>query len=531
MILGAATLFGGLAVGGVILALTTHDAADVPIRLLVVTGIAVLVAVAVGVATILDRGRSVGRRGRRPGRRSISPATWTLIVGATTGVHALLVGFVDSHSLFIRPLDRDQEQGDVSVAELVNYSCELEAAAASAVHFAGCATPFAGDRQDCAREAIVEQRLAYLSCRQPAEVSVAMVDLDKIEPLPILPVEPVDDIVAAQLLEQEIIEKIEEAQKQIQRPPAAGQVVEITRPRVESQPERARYLSEYDSQVEKQTVARGSTEEMVERPAPRELPVEPDPKERPQEVAEKAPEETLPQERATDDPGKGEGEQKGMLAMRGAGSADRRPSEAREAGELDGTQEISPDGIEGRRGDGARRSERSELEPEGGGGGDGGATKKRPDLTPSEETMARVAGGGSVDKIDDAESGDFTALNSRKWKYASFFNRLKRRVAQSWHPDKVYLRRDPTGKVYGQKDRITVLRVSLDPSGALAKVYIQKQSGVDFLDDEAVRAFREAGPFPNPPRALVEDGLITFSFGFHFQIGGRPDSWRIFRYR
>ncbi|HWM84752.1 MAG TPA: energy transducer TonB, partial [Kofleriaceae bacterium] len=151
----------------------------------------------------------------------------------------------------------------------------------------------------------------------------------------------------------------------------------------------------------------------------------------------------------------------------------------------------------------------------------------------TEDLLERAVGGGSVDHIEDAEGGDFTALNSRKWKYATFFNRMKRQVAQNWHPDQVYIRRDPTGNIYGTRDRLTILSVSLKPNGSVAKIYVAKQSGVDFLDDEAVRAFREAQPFPNPPGGLVDarSNLITFSFGFHFGIGGDRSRWKVFRYQ
>ena len=110
---------------------------------------------------------------------------------------------------------------------------------------------------------------------------------------------------------------------------------------------------------------------------------------------------------------------------------------------------------------------------------------------------------------------------------------MKRQVAQNWHPDEVYLERDPNGNVYGTRDRLTILKVSLKPDGQVAKIYVIKQSGVDFLDDEAVRAFRQAQPFPNPPSGLVDghSNLITFRFGFHFEIGDDHSRWKIFRYQ
>jgi TonB family protein len=104
-------------------------------------------------------------------------------------------------------------------------------------------------------------------------------------------------------------------------------------------------------------------------------------------------------------------------------------------------------------------------------------------------------------------------------------------VAQNWHPDRVYLQRDPRGNVYGTRDRITVLRVELQKDGSVSRIYVQQGCGVDFLDDEAVRAFKAAQPFPNPPSGLVDGGNNRFSFGFHFQIGGSRERWRIFRYQ
>jgi TonB family protein len=115
--------------------------------------------------------------------------------------------------------------------------------------------------------------------------------------------------------------------------------------------------------------------------------------------------------------------------------------------------------------------------------------------------------------------------------FASFFNRMKRRVHQNWDPVSIWHRHDPTGQVYGYKTRITRVRVTLDAAGTLTHIVVSSASGVDLLDDEAVRAFRAAQPFPNPPGGLVDPtGKITFEFGFHLQIGGgQKATWKIFR--
>jgi hypothetical protein len=52
------------------------------------------------------------------------------------------------------------------------------------------------------------------------------------------------------------------------------------------------------------------------------------------------------------------------------------------------------------------------------------------------------------------------------------------------------------------------------------------------LDDTAVTAFKEAQPFINLPKKLVEDGhgIVTFGFGFFFEVSGAP-RLKMFRYK
>ena len=56
-------------------------------------------------------------------------------------------------------------------------------------------------------------------------------------------------------------------------------------------------------------------------------------------------------------------------------------------------------------------------------------------------------------------------------------------------------------RIYGKRNRYTELRVQLKPDGKLGSVAVYQPSGLDFLDDEAIEAFKEAAPFPNPPES------------------------------
>lgn len=149
-------------------------------------------------------------------------------------------------------------------------------------------------------------------------------------------------------------------------------------------------------------------------------------------------------------------------------------------------------------------------------------------LMPSAATFDRLAGGPAPDHLDGVDEGDGTYLNTREWKYATFFNRVKQAVAQAWDPNSVLSVRDPNGQMYAYKDRITVLDVTLDERGSLKGAMVQKSCGVDFLDDTAIDAFKHAQPFVNPPKGLADgSGEIRFTFGFYLDTGG--GGLRLFR--
>jgi len=478
--------------------------------------------------------RSASSRRRSSRQKAVVLAlTAVSVVGHAAVITAVSVRTPDVSELLAKKLVDKNCAGPECDPEWV-VSCESDAALTTSARLGVCASPFrtGGGAGVCARDALKQLEVDLVRCRSgPEEVAVQLVDLDKldIKPKPLMPdVEPVDDIVAAELIEKAAAEKLEEAQKDLARADPTAQIVEITRPKTEKVPENARYLSEFDSSVEKQTVARGSTEKMVERPAPRDLPA----------TARENPDKMPPrQTRAEPDRAEGPADVPSRLSMRGPGEVGNIPRvDPRTPGDREGEKVATADGMATQAGEGGRLGHMIETGTPGGTADrlpGGGPQVNPPNLRPTEDLLERAVGGGSVDHVEDAEEGEFTALNSRKWKYATFFNRLKRQVAQNWHPDIVYLRRDPTGNIYGTRDRITVLTVSLTPNGSVSKIYVEKQSGVDFLDDEAVRAFREAQPFPNPPTGLVDvrSNLITFRFGFHFAIGGDRSRWKVFRYQ
>jgi TonB family protein len=142
------------------------------------------------------------------------------------------------------------------------------------------------------------------------------------------------------------------------------------------------------------------------------------------------------------------------------------------------------------------------------------------------ETFGRP---GADDRLRDVDEGVENVLQSKRHIYASFFNRIRDRVADQWRPQRAHDAVDPQRTKYGDKQRTTVLMVRLDEKGEILKVVIERKSGAPHLDAEAVRAMKAAAPFPNPPSGLANSsGHIDFRFGFILDFQGGS---RIFRYQ
>lgn len=178
-------------------------------------------------------------------------------------------------------------------------------------------------------------------------------------------------------------------------------------------------------------------------------------------------------------------------------------------------------------------SDRLKLQPGTEGGDDASAGRVGlpgvSNLLPSPAVLDKISGAAANDHLGDVDEGEGTYLNTKEWKYASFFNRVKQSVGMHWNPGAPLRVRDPTGNIYGGRDRYTVLAVTLTDHGQVKEIFVEKSSGLDFLDLEAIKSFERAQPFPNPPPGLVQaDTSVKFSFGFFLEMSGSP-RMRLFR--
>jgi TonB family protein len=275
------------------------------------------------------------------------------------------------------------------------------------------------------------------------------------------------------------------------QPIPSGQVVELDplSPRLPPKAAEAAYLAERNSRVDRQTRARSA--------APDQAP--------PQQAADRprvqqlASLEAMPQR--TDGGG-------------AAGDGVRPQPTSRRARPLHSARPVRPEGS------GRLPSDRPIPRP-------AAAAPSQPllsmaQLLPSVGSLARASGGAAPDALPEVEDGEATLLNAREFKFASFFNRIKRAVASHWRPQSLLQLRDPAGTLYGNRPRSTTVQVVLGAQGKLLRIDVDQGSGLDFLDQAAIEAFERAAPFANPPAALCDEaGQLSFRFGFYLDFHGQ----------
>ncbi|MFN3202226.1 MAG: TonB family protein [Bradymonadia bacterium] len=309
---------------------------------------------------------------------------------------------------------------------------------------------------------------------------------------------------------------------------AKGQVVEIPPPVREEVPENTNLVSDYDSKVEKQMIANTNkppSQKMIKGPEVKVSPGD-DPDGNTRERKRPAKRSKRKSKRRKGPQRKDDGIARQNPSEKVGQQSNTKTKSAKWQEEVPGVKDMA------KVADGSLQSEqeRQRANTQGGNGpmASAGAPEDYRSLLPTMGLTEQEASVGSVDRVEDVADGPQTLLNTRSSKYAWFFNRVKNQVVQHWRPGQAYRRRDPYGRVYGRKDRVTVVEVTLNPKGGLEDIYIKKDSGVAFLDEVVIQAFQKAQPFPNPPAGLKgDDGMITFSFVFYLELN-RP-GMRFFR--
>jgi protein TonB len=138
------------------------------------------------------------------------------------------------------------------------------------------------------------------------------------------------------------------------------------------------------------------------------------------------------------------------------------------------------------------------------------------DLLALEDVTASAAA-ASDDALGDVPVGELTLLNTREYRYFSFYRRMKDALRSIWRKE-VEQRNAAllaSGKLVMSDELVTALRVELGEDGILKSANVVYSSGVDTFDDAALYAFRSVGRFPNPPAGMRgPDGVVRLRWEF-----------------
>jgi len=123
-----------------------------------------------------------------------------------------------------------------------------------------------------------------------------------------------------------------------------------------------------------------------------------------------------------------------------------------------------------------------------------------------------LMGGGCASAPPPADNTGSIPLDTTDPKYATFFNQIRSQIKNKW----IYPYEASSKGIEGE----TVIDFVIAKNGEVQSIELRKSSGVDVLDDYAMRAVRLASPFPSVPDAISKSGLpINGIFRYHIASG------------
>lgn len=146
-------------------------------------------------------------------------------------------------------------------------------------------------------------------------------------------------------------------------------------------------------------------------------------------------------------------------------------------------------------------------------------------LTPSDETLAKVVGAAPNDSLEDVEEGQGTFLNTRQFKYATYYTQVAEAVFSKFDSDafiREYVRRDPTGQIYGGRLLKSFVVLTIDAKGNVQGSEIALQSVLGFFDLALKRAADRVSRVGPPPAGLLAgEATVEIPVGISTLLGRR----------
>ncbi len=125
----------------------------------------------------------------------------------------------------------------------------------------------------------------------------------------------------------------------------------------------------------------------------------------------------------------------------------------------------------------------------------------------------------------EMQVGSFTALNTDRYLYYSFFARVEEIIRYPWENSVRWILHNTPRAAFQSNisaNWITHVDIVLKPNGEFHTALLLKESGIRGFDVAATRAFAQAKLFPNPPIEMIEDdGFIHLRYRFNVRVDPR----------
>lgn len=122
------------------------------------------------------------------------------------------------------------------------------------------------------------------------------------------------------------------------------------------------------------------------------------------------------------------------------------------------------------------------------------------------------------DYLNNVQQGAQTLLNTKEFAYFSFYQRVRKQLEQYWEPGLRNRLRNMFEKgrqLAADREHKTHLTVVMNNEGLITRILVESTSGFLDLDQAAIDAFNKAGPFPNPPRGMIDsEGTVKVEWEF-----------------
>ncbi|HEX9125883.1 MAG TPA: energy transducer TonB [Methylomirabilota bacterium] len=136
-----------------------------------------------------------------------------------------------------------------------------------------------------------------------------------------------------------------------------------------------------------------------------------------------------------------------------------------------------------------------------------------PPQAPPAAAMFRCGGGGGLKGGRGGIEGEAIPLDTPEPKFQDYFNQIRERIKSKW----IYPYEASSRGIEGELQ----IEFGIAKSGELQFIEKRHSSGVELLDDYAMRAVQLASPFPPVPDALSKGGLpINGIFRYHILGSG-----------